>query len=122
MSESSPTDTKEHAQQIQIAWQNFDPAATFGDLTLAQLTAGMTQLLDAEMQISQLEDQLTSARNAAKTKRHELWQMVKRVKAGSKAKFGDDSDIYERFGGTRMSERKRSSKQIKDEGTPPYQP
>lgn len=122
MSESSPTDTQEQAEQIQIAWHNFDPAATFGDLTLTQLTAGVTQLLDAEKQINQLEDQLTSARNAAKAKRYELWQLVKRARAGSKAKFGDDSDIYERFGGTRMSERKRTSKQVKEEATPTYQP
>jgi hypothetical protein len=35
-----------------------------------------------------------------------LWSLVKRARAGAKAKHGDDSDEYERFGGTRLSERR----------------
>jgi hypothetical protein len=36
-----------------------------------------------------------------------MWDKVKRVRAGVKANYGDDSQQYEMVGGTRMSERKR---------------
>ena len=39
--------------------------------------------------------------------RYALWNEVKRARAGAKAKHGDDSGEYERFGGTRISERQR---------------
>ena len=36
-----------------------------------------------------------------------IWDVVKRVCAGVKAIYGDDSSQYEMVGGTPMSERKR---------------
>ena len=53
-----------------------------------------------------LNDQLTSARNDRDAARLALWNLVKRARSGAKAQYGDDSDEYERFGGTRLSERK----------------
>jgi hypothetical protein len=35
-----------------------------------------------------------------------IWKKVKRVRAGVKANFGDDSAEYKMVGGTRLSERK----------------
>jgi hypothetical protein len=35
-----------------------------------------------------------------------MWDKVKRVRAGVKANYGDDSSQYEMVGGTRLSERK----------------
>jgi len=54
-----------------------------------------------------IEDDLTSARNKVKAERHTLWEILKRVRSAVKGKFGDDSDEYERIGGTRLSERRR---------------
>ena len=35
-----------------------------------------------------------------------MWDKVKRVRAGVKANYGDDSQQFEMIGGTRTSERK----------------
>ena len=104
--QGGPTNTKEQALRIKEAWANIGANATYGDLTLAELQATITALETAEATIKGLEDQLTQARNAAHEKRRALWSLVKRTRAGAKAKHGDDSDEYERFGGTRLSERR----------------
>ncbi len=62
---------------------------------------------EEEAKIRQFEDQLMAARDEHKDTRYALWNEVKRARAGAKAKHGDDSGEYERFGGTRISERHR---------------
>ncbi|GAB4579416.1 MAG: hypothetical protein Fur0022_21540 [Anaerolineales bacterium] len=48
-----------------------------------------------------------------------LWNLVKRARSGAKAQHGDDSDEYEPFGGTRLSERnKEGCKSIRKPGVP----
>lgn len=103
----SPLDTREQATQIREAWTNINPANTYGDMKLADFTASITALDTVETKIRQLEDQLAAARNEHKDTRYALWNEVKRARAGAKAKHGDDSGEYERFGGTRISERQR---------------
>ncbi len=102
----SPSNVNDQAMQIKEAWSNIDAKATFGDLTLAEFDASLAALDAVDTTLKNLQDQVTSTRNERKAKRHALWTLVKRVRAGAKAKHGDDSDEYERFGGTRMSERK----------------
>jgi hypothetical protein len=41
-----------------------------------------------------------------------MWDKVKRVRAGVKANYGDDSSQYEMVGGTRLSERKPPTRRI----------
>ena len=103
---TSPVETKDQALRIKEAWANINPNATYGDLALAEFTAALTALGEAETAIQGLEDQLTSARNVQKERRYALWSLVKRARDGAKSRHGDDSDEYERFGGTRMSERR----------------
>ncbi len=103
---TGPTNTREQALQIQEAWINTDASAIYGGLTLADFQAGIAALETVEMTITSLQDQLTGTRNERHAKRHALWELIKRARAGVKATHGDDSDEYERFGGTRMSERK----------------
>ncbi len=103
----SPTDTYEQAIQIREAWTNIDPANTYGDMKLADLAASITALDTVEVKIRQLEDQLAAARDEHKDTRYGLWDKVKRARSGAKAKHGDNSGEYERFGGTRISERQR---------------
>jgi len=104
--EQSPADTKSQALQIEQAWLNINQHASYGDLPLAEFTAGIDGLQAAETNLLDLEDLLTNARNQRMEQRYALWQAVKQARTGAKAKHGDDSDEYERFGGTRTSERK----------------
>ncbi len=103
---SSPSDTKAQALKIKEAWTNMGPTSTYGDITLTDYTAAITALETTEAHIKNLEDQLAGARNACQDQRYNLWLLVKRVRDGAKSKYGDDSDAYKRFGGTRMSDRK----------------
>ena len=102
----SPSNVKVQATQIQQAWTNIGAEATYGDLSLVEFNAAMSAVEQVETTITNLEDQLTNARNLRKAKRYDLWTSVKRARNGAKSKHGDDSDEYERFGGTRLSERK----------------
>ncbi len=53
-----------------------------------------------------LDAQLTDLRNRRDALFLRLWDKVKRVRAGVKGMYGDDSSQYEMVGGTRMSERR----------------
>ncbi len=109
--QSSPTTTREQAVQIRNAWTSIGATATYGDMTLTELEAAIAALDAVEATIGQLEDSLISARNDYWHKRHLLWELTKRARAGAQAKHGDDSDQYERFGGTRISDRRRPSRE-----------
>ena len=106
----SPPDTKDQAVTIKEAWTNIGTTSTYGDMTLAEFTTSLTALESIEAKIKSLDDQLTSLRNQQVEARYDLWDKVKRARNGAKSKHGDDSDEYERFGGTRMSERAKPSK------------
>lgn len=107
---TSPSDTKYQATHIRDAWQNMGNTEVFGGITYAEFTAALTAFEARELEIGKLEDQLTSARNSLHASRLALWNLVKRARAAAKAQYGDDSDQYERFGGTRLSERNTSTK------------
>jgi hypothetical protein len=109
--QNSPVDTRAQALRIKEAWSNIGTANTYGDMKLADLEAAIAALDEVDATLRQLEDRLTQARNEYKAKRYALWDLVKRARAGAKAKHGDDSDEYERFGGTRMGERQRRAAQ-----------
>lgn len=104
---NSPADTYEQAIQIREAWTNIGTANTYGDMQLTELAAAITALDTVEAKIRHLEDQLAVARDEHRDTRYGLWDKVKRARAGAKAKHGDNSGEYERFGGTRISERQR---------------
>jgi hypothetical protein len=101
-----PTDVVKQAQSVQDAWDQIKADMTFGDLTLGMLTADITQSDPLEAQITNLETQLTNLRNERDDLYLSMWEKVKRVRAGVKGNFGDDSSQYEMVGGTRLSERK----------------
>lgn len=103
----SPTDTREQAVQIKEAWTNMGSTVTYGGMTLTELETTIARLDSLASSIAQLEDRLTSARNEYQSTRYALWNLVKRARAGAKANYGDDSDEYQRFGGTRISDRAR---------------
>lgn len=103
----SAPDTREQAVHIVNAWNNIGAANTYGALKLADIEAALAALDEVDATIGTLEDQLVAARNERQAKRYALWELVKRVRAGAKATHGDNSSEYERFGGTRISERQR---------------
>ena len=69
-------------------------------------TRVINQAREVDEQIIDLKNQLTNLRNQRDATYYSLWDLVKRVRAGLKGSFGDDSSQYEMVGGTRLSERK----------------
>jgi len=101
-----PTDILKQAQSVLDAWKQISTTMTFGDLTSDMLSADITQAGPLEIQITDLETQLTNLRNQRDDLYLGMWDKLKRVRAGVKGNYGDDSSQYEMVGGTRLSERK----------------
>ncbi len=101
-----PANLLTQAQTIVAAWNQIGATITLGTLLPAALTTDITSATALEAQISSLEVQLTNARNQRDALYGTLWDKVKRVRAGVKANYGDDSSQYEMVGGTRLSDRK----------------
>jgi hypothetical protein len=101
-----PTDLLDQAQVVLDAWNQLDPAATFGDLKCKTLSDEITAARVRQSQMNALEAQLTNLRNERDASNVELWDNVKRVRSAVKGVYGDDSTQYEMVGGTRLSERK----------------
>lgn len=106
--EYSPADTRKQATRIRTAWSNIGREQQYGGIDYDDLDASIGELDVITARIIELEDHLNAARNQYRTTRHGLWETVKRARNGVKAHHGDDSIEYERFGGTRMSDRTHS--------------
>ena len=103
---SYPTDVIEQAQVVSDAWTQISPSLAFGSLNATGLNATISAATMLQAQIASLETQLTDLRNQRHALNAGIWDTVKRVRAGVKAIYGDDSSQYEMVGGTRLSERK----------------
>jgi hypothetical protein len=101
-----PTDVVEQAQDTLVGWQQIDDTLTFGTLTLAALQEDINAAMPVEAEISNLEKRLAGKRDERDILYNGMWDKVKRARSGIKANYGDDSQEYEKVGGTRMSERK----------------
>ena len=101
-----PPDVLTQAQEILVGWGQVSATLTFGTLNPAALTADITLLGPIETNISKLEIQLAEQRNQRDVLYNAMWDKIKRVRAGVKANYGDDSQQFEMVGGTRTSERK----------------
>ena len=75
-------------------------------MTPTTLSADLAAAAPLEAEISKLERQLADKRNQRDLLYDGIWEKLKRIRAGVKAAFGDDSQQYEMVGGKRMSERK----------------
>jgi hypothetical protein len=87
-------------------WKQISATLVIGELNQAGLDAKLTEARATQAQIDSLESQLTNLRNQRDALHLTIWNQVKRVRAGVKANFGDDSSQFEMVGGTRLSERK----------------
>lgn len=103
---SYPRDILKQARDVSGAWTQISSTLAFGSLNAAALTADITALTTLQAQIGSLETQLTDLRNKREALNLNLWDKVKRIRAGVKANYGDDSSQFEMVGGTRTSDRK----------------
>jgi len=107
-----PTDVLNQGKSVLDAWRQIDDQLSFGALNTAALTVDINRARGIEEAITNLENQLTDMRNQRDAANVSLWDKVKRVRAGVKATYGDDSSQYEMVGGTRLSERKPPTRRI----------
>ena len=101
-----PPDVVEQAQDVLVGWAQVSATLAFGALNSAALTADVTAAGPLEAEISKLEKQLADKRNQRDVLYNGIWDKLKRVRAGVKANYGDDSQQFEMVGGKRISERK----------------
>lgn len=111
MMHKSPSDTIEQAEEVLEAWKNIDPALQLGGMPLSALEGEAAQVRGLYSQISSLETQLIDLRNQRDALTLSVWDRLKRVRTGVKSLYGDDSSEYEMVGGTRISERKRPTRE-----------
>lgn len=109
-SKNYPFDIIEQARAVLEAWKTIDATVKIGDLDVAAMEAGLAQAGAHYAQIDSLESQITDARNQRDAHLGVVWDMVKRVRTGVKAIYGDDSSQYEMIGGTRLRDRKSPSR------------
>jgi predicted nucleic acid-binding Zn-ribbon protein len=105
-----PTDIFEQGKSALSAWGQIDDQMAFGPLNIGAFTMAVNRSRAIEENLTDLENRLTDLRNQRDAAHQDLWDKVKRLRAGVKAIFGDDSSQYEVVGGTRMSERKSAAR------------
>jgi hypothetical protein len=101
-----PSDVYEQAKSVLDAWCQTDDQLTFGALNTGALTMDVNRARGIDESLTNLENKLTDLRNQRDEVNLILWDRVKRVRAGFKATYGDDSSQLEMVGGTRLSDRK----------------
>ena len=107
-----PINVLSRAKHIAVAWQQIGPTVTFANFTNRVFHNDITQAEAIELKIRNAEIQLAALRNERDAHYLSLWDKVKRVYAGVKAIYGDDSMQYEMIGRTRASKRKRRSRKV----------
>jgi hypothetical protein len=115
-----PHDVLEQAHSGLEAWKEIGPGLSIGDFSHMMLKSNLDQIEEALKEINSLEAQLIDWRNRRDNLLKETWGHVKRLRAGVKGIYGDDSSQYEMVGGTRLSDRKphrrREKEGMRDEG------
>ena len=107
-----PSDVLAQAQQILVGWAQVSTTLVFGALTPAALTADLSAAGPLQAEIERLEIQLADKRNQRDLLFNSIWDKIKRIRAGVKANYGDDSQQFEMVGGTRTSDRKIRSRRV----------
>lgn len=108
-----PPNVLEQASGLLDAWGKIDDQMTFGPLNSEAFTEELQLAREIEYQLVGLVNQLIDLRNQRDAVNQSIWDKLKRVRAGVKGAYGDDSPQYELIGGTRMSDRKSSRRRPK---------
>ena len=103
-----PSNVLKDAIRVRDAWKKIDQELVFGGLNIAGLAADIEEIHQTQPELVDLEHQLTEVRNRRDELYLSAWDKVKRMRAGVKGMYGDDSTEYEMVGGTRRSDRKRA--------------
>jgi hypothetical protein len=106
MAKGYPNDVIQQAQAVLEGWKQVSPPIVIGEITPEGLEGNLQAITPILTQMNSLDAQLTDLRNQRDALQTTIWDQVKRVRAGVKANFDDDSSHYEMVGGTRLSERK----------------
>jgi hypothetical protein len=107
-----PTSTLTQARRIVSLWDHIGTAPILGPQGYENLRTDLETVQELKEKISRLEKQLLSLRNERDTTCLEIWQQVKRARAGVRSVYGDDSTEYQLSGGTRLSDRKRPRRKV----------
>lgn len=103
---SYPSNVVDQAQDVLVGWQQVSEDLNFGAVTPAALQEDINAALPMEAEISNLEKLLGQKREERDMLYCGMWDKIKRVRAGVKANYGDDSQQFDKVGGTRISDRK----------------
>ena len=112
-----PTDILHQAQRVLTSWERISDSLAFGDLNSASLRDDLIAARTLREEMAKLEATMTDMRNRRDDLYAAIWQKVKRVRAGVKGVYGDDSSQYEIIGGTRLSERKNATRRASPQQT-----
>jgi hypothetical protein len=112
-----PNDALQQAKNAIQVMKSIDPSFQVGGASLAGLEKAVNLALANQDQITTLKSQMTDLRNQNDALTADAWDLLKRLRAGVKAAYGDNSSQYEMMGGTRLSERKKAVKKTPDAGT-----
>ncbi|HJS18737.1 MAG TPA: hypothetical protein VJ785_08310 [Anaerolineales bacterium] len=105
-----PSDVLDQAIHAHTAWKLIDEGLTIGVLNVTELAANIESIQQTRSDIQVLETRLTDLRNQRDALILSAWDKVKRMRAGIKGVYGDDSSEYEMVGCTRQSERRKTRK------------
>ena len=99
------------AKRVQMLVQEMDTDMP-EDLRSTQIAAAITAVEERTAAVKKLKADLAAAVDGKNNAFRELRDLMKRVRSAAKAVFGDDSLEYERVGGKRASEIKRSPHKV----------
>jgi hypothetical protein len=100
------------SEQIARVWAE-NPDFALGEVTLPKLQTKIKDAHQKRDQIETLRTQLTALSNDLSEQTAELAGITTRARSGFRAFYGPDSNQYEQAGGTRASDRKRTSNKKK---------
>ena len=105
-----PTNTLKQALNIVSLWDHIGTVPIVGPQGYENLRADLSTVDELKEKIIQLEKELLGVRHERDAVCIQVWDQVKRARAGIKAVYGDDSTEYRLSGGTRLRDRKRPRK------------
>jgi hypothetical protein len=121
MGRTKRTSSKLEAAKLRLAGlQSITPAPDMGgDLTVAGFAADITACDTDLIAYNKMLSDVDEFKNRYDDKESKLVDKSTRYLAAIGAKYGRDSDEYEKAGGTRKSERKRPGPRSKSSGPQP---
>jgi len=107
-----PTKTLAQARNIVTLWDHIGAAPLLGPQGYETLRADLDMVQELQEKIIRLEKELLSTRNERDAACLQIWDQVKRARAGVKSIYGDDSTEYQLAGGTRLRDRKHPQRKV----------